>query len=137
MLLAGAVLCSISGLYTIEVMARAQGVHDAGDNGKPIHEIKNEKIDFAQMSQIFGGKVLRTITQFMVFMFGTPWSYAGVFASSLSALIFSYFSEHPCDVYHDPDADCKMSFYVLLAAFGAYGIGFSMLDVSEQVCVRV
>lgn len=134
MLVVGAGLCTISGLYTLEVMARTQGVADAGENGKPEHRIGTQKFDFSVISEMFGGKLMQYITQIMVFMFGTPWSYAGVFASSMAALVFSYFSEEKCDVYHHPGSSCRMAYYILLAAFGMYGIGFAMLDVSEQVC---
>jgi hypothetical protein len=136
MLLVGALLCALSGHFTLEVMARAQGYIDYKEKGEPKNHITNQKVDFSQMADLFGGSILRGVTQVMVFMFGTPWSYAGVFGSSLAALLFSYFSSDKCDVYHDPSADCRTTYYVLLLAFAVYGIGFSMMDVSEQVsCV--
>lgn len=133
MLIAGAALCAISGHFTLEVMARAQGYIDYKEKGEPRNHITNQKVDFSQMAGLFGGSILRGVTQIMIFMFGTPWSYAGVFGSSLAALLFSYFSEHQCDVYHDPNADCRMTYYIILLSFAVYGIGFSMMDVSEQV----
>ena len=77
-----------------------------------------------------------THTQLMIFMFGTPWSYAGVFSSSMAALLFSYLSDHPCDVYHHPDHSCRMTYYGLLAFFGVYGISLAMMNVSEQAAVQ-
>ncbi len=63
MLILGGLTCAISGLYTLEVMARGDGLLSAKFGERPQNAISNRKVDFAQLSELFGGKIMRSVTQ--------------------------------------------------------------------------
>lgn len=52
-----------AGVYTLEVMARGEGVLSTKMGEKPHNAISFRKVDFAQLAEIFGGKIMRSLTQ--------------------------------------------------------------------------
>lgn len=63
LLVGGGVMAIIGGIYTLNVLARANGVRTVGPDEDPNHHIGPMKLDFPDVSGMFYGEGLRKTTQ--------------------------------------------------------------------------
>ncbi|GLE00944.1 hypothetical protein PINS_up009741 [Pythium insidiosum] len=125
--------------YTLESLARAEGVCAATRGGGPLHHLTYRKFDFATVGEMFAGKIGKVVVQIVLGLYGIGalWSYASVFASSMASLFFSYVVGETCDAYAAaPSAGCLDAYYVFMAIFSAIVISMVLLDISEQASVQ-
>ncbi|KAJ0408922.1 hypothetical protein ATCC90586_005959 [Pythium insidiosum] len=125
--------------YTLESLARAEGVCAATRGGGPLHHLTYRKFDFATVGEMFAGKVGKIVVQIVLGLYGIGalWSYASVFASSMASLFFSYIMGDTCDAYASaPSTGCLNAYYVSMAVFSVIVISMVLLDISEQASVQ-
>lgn len=125
--------------YTLESLARAEGVCAATRGGAPRHELTYRKFDFATIGEMFAGKFGKVTVQVVMALYciGALWSYASVFASSVASLFFSYVLGDACDAYAlHPTAACLDAYYVCMAIFSAIVISMVLLDISDQASIQ-
>lgn len=156
------VLFTLMGLicmfYTLEALARAEGMTRLAERqtglrdplltashsdklpsmSASVHWPQNvlayRKFDFVRMSELFGGTPLKTFTQFSValYCYGSLWSYAAVFSSTVSALFFQFALRRPCNIYDSPSSACQLGYRLVVALFAVYAIAMSFKDISAQ-----
>lgn len=126
--------------YTLESLARAEGVCAATRGGGPLHQLTYRKFDFAMIGEMFAGKLGKILVQIVLILYGIGalWSYASVFASSMASLFFSYvLGDATCDAYAvSPSTGCLDAFYVFMALFAGIVISLVLLDISEQSSIQ-
>ncbi|RLN92828.1 hypothetical protein BBJ28_00011740 [Nothophytophthora sp. Chile5] len=125
--------------YTLESLARAEGVCAATGGGVPRHQITYRKFEFATIAEMFVGRVGKAAVQLVMGLYciGSLWSYASVFASSMASLFFTYVLGDSCDVYGDsPTGGCLDGYYVFMAIFSAIVLSMVLLDISDQALVQ-
>lgn len=125
--------------YTLESLARAEGVCAATRGGSPLHRLTYRKFDFAIVGDMFAGKMGKIIVQVVMgcYCFGSLWSYASVFASSVASIFYSYVLSDSCDAYAAaPSAGCLEAYYISMAVFSAIVISLVVLDISEQASIQ-
>lgn len=125
--------------YTLESLARAEGVCAATRGGAPLHRLTYRKFDFATIGDMFAGKLGKLTVQAVMALYcvGALWSYASVFASSVASLFFSYALGDDCDAYAlQPSAGCLDAYYVGMAVFSAIVISMVLLDISDQASIQ-
>lgn len=125
--------------YTLESLARAEGVCAATRGGAPLHHLTYRKFDFATIGDMFAGKFGKLTVQLVMALYciGALWSYASVFASSVASLFYSYVLGDSCDAYAaHPTAGCLDAYYVCMAIFSAIVISMVLLDISEQASIQ-
>lgn len=125
--------------YTLESLARAEGVCAATRGGTPLHHLTYRKFDFATIGDMFAGKFGKLTVQLVMALYciGALWSYASVFASSVASLFYSYVLGDSCDAYAaHPTAGCLDAYYVCMAIFSAIVISMVLLDISEQASIQ-
>ncbi|KAE9021208.1 hypothetical protein PR003_g12487 [Phytophthora rubi] len=125
--------------YTLESLARAEGVCAATGGGAPRHQITYRKFEFATIAEMFVGRVGKAAVQLVMGMYciGSLWSYASVFSSSTASLFFSYVLGESCDVYGDaPSSGCLDGYYVFMAIFSAIVLSMVLMDISDQALVQ-
>ncbi|KAJ8909182.1 hypothetical protein NDN08_005875 [Rhodosorus marinus] len=138
-LLVGGVLATVSMVYTLEIMARAEGVANIGERTRPVNRITLEKFDFTRIAQIFQGSYGAWISQAGVFFYtsGLMWSYASVFGSSVSSLFSSAFLSKSCDIYAaNASMGCTTTYHFALAFFTAICLYLVLLNLSEQAVLQ-
>ncbi|CCI41091.1 unnamed protein product [Albugo candida] len=147
---AGILLCSILLLiglfgaiitmnYTLESLARAEGVFAATHGRGPLHRITYRKFDFTLVGEIFAGEFGKYTAQLVITLYGigSLWSYASIFASSLASIIMTQIMEIPCDVYGpNPSNSCLDAYYTIMAFFAVIVISMVILNLSEQANVQ-
>nr|CCA14379.1 conserved hypothetical protein [Albugo laibachii Nc14] len=146
---AGILLCSILLLiglfgaiitmnYTLESLARAEGVFAATHGRGPLHRITYRKFDFTLVGEIFAGEFGKYTVQLVITLYGigSLWSYASIFASSLASIIMTQIMDIPCDVYGLPSSSCLNAYYLLMVFFGVIVISIVILNLSEQANVQ-
>lgn len=135
----GTVVALISMNYTLESMARADGV-SAAAAGFPLRNgLSYEKFDFSRIAQIFTGGTGRTLTQISIIMYsaGTLWSYASVFSSSAALLLSRYLYSTNCNVYAaDASSACTSLYYVSMLLFSAIVGTLAMMNLSQQASIQ-
>ena len=125
--------------YTLESLARAEGVCSATRGGGPLHRLTYRKFDFATIGEMFAGKCGKGVVQVVMasYSIGTLWSYASVFASSVASIFFTYVLGATCDAYADaPSTGCLDAYYVCMAVFAAIVIFMVLLDIHEQAAIQ-
>ncbi|TYZ68825.1 hypothetical protein PybrP1_011949 [[Pythium] brassicae (nom. inval.)] len=125
--------------YTLESLARAEGVCAATRGGAPLHRLTYRKFDFATIGDMFAGKFGKLVVQAVMALYciGALWSYASVFASSVASLFFSYVLGDACDAYApQPLAGCLDAYYVGMAVFSAIVVSMVLLDISDQAAIQ-
>ncbi|TMW62153.1 hypothetical protein Poli38472_009646 [Pythium oligandrum] len=125
--------------YTLESLARAEGVCAATRGGGPLHQLTYRKFDFATIGEMFAGKFGTIAVQLVLILYGIGalWSYASVFASSMASLFYSYVMGDSCDVYGlSQSSGCMNAYYVFMAVFSVITISMVLLDISEQASIQ-
>ncbi|KAF1779632.1 Amino acid transporter, transmembrane domain [Phytophthora cactorum] len=125
--------------YTLESLARAEGVCAATGGGAPRHRITYRKFEFATIAEMFVGRLGKAAVQLVMgsYCIGSLWSYASVFSSSTASLFFSYVLGESCDVYgDDPSSGCLEGYYVFMAIFSAIVLSMVLMDISDQALVQ-
>lgn len=125
--------------YTLESLARAEGVCAATGGGVPRHQITYRKFEFATIAEMFVGRWGKAAVQLVMgsYCIGSLWSYASVFSSSTASLFFSYVLGESCDVYGDaPSSGCLDGYYVFMAIFSAIVLSMVLMDISDQALVQ-
>eukprot|EP00899_Mesostigma_viride_P006374 jgi/Mesvir1/15738/Mv03311-RA.3 len=92
--------------------------------------------------EIFCGRAAKnaTHTVLSLFIYSVMWAYTGVFASSVSNIVFRYALGRECDIYDDATASewgCKLGYYAACALYALIVIPLSLRDVAEQATVQV
>ncbi|KAI9982913.1 hypothetical protein PInf_006713 [Phytophthora infestans] len=125
--------------YTLESLARAEGVCAATGGGAPRHEITYRKFEFATIAEMFVGRLGKAAVQLVMgsYCIGSLWSYASVFSSSTASLFFTYVLGESCDVYGDDvSSGCLEGYYVFMAIFSAIVLSMVLMDISDQALVQ-
>ncbi|KAK1930469.1 Transmembrane protein 104 [Phytophthora citrophthora] len=125
--------------YTLESLARAEGVCAATGGGVPRHQITYRKFEFATIAEMFVGRWGKAAVQIVMgsYCIGSLWSYASVFSSSTASLFFTYVLDDTCDVYGDsPSSGCLDGYYVFMAIFSAIVLSMVLMDISDQALVQ-
>ncbi|OQS04646.1 hypothetical protein THRCLA_03142 [Thraustotheca clavata] len=126
--------------YTIESMARAEGVVTSTKKTvNPDNHMTYRKFDFATIGQVFAGKIGFTFVQtvLVLYCFGSLWSYASIFASSLSSIFYTYVLDDSCDVY-SPTAGsgCLDAYLGFMVLFAIMSINFVLMDLGDQAGIQ-
>lgn len=146
-LLFGFVVSVVTMNYTLEVLARAQGMYEAGDgsDGKPVrhpqHVMKYRKWDFSTIAQNLSGEKLKMFVQttLVFYCFTTLWSYSNVFSSSAATLFHGYVLGDHCNIYDAaplPSPSCMISYYFAMLVFAVIVITLILRDLSDQARVQ-
>eukprot|EP00124_Ichthyophonus_hoferi_P001177 Ihof_evm3s56 gene=Ihof_evmTU3s56 len=125
--------------YTLELMARTDGVISAKEGLEtPTHRITYKKYGFTKIAEVFGGAWGRNSTQFTMVLYslGCLWSFGSIFASSLSAMVFSYAFNEPCNIYGDHSSSCEISYFICMAIFSAIVLTLSLMELGDQAFVQ-
>uniref|UniRef100_K3X2M8 Amino acid transporter transmembrane domain-containing protein n=2 Tax=Globisporangium ultimum (strain ATCC 200006 / CBS 805.95 / DAOM BR144) TaxID=431595 RepID=K3X2M8_GLOUD len=139
MLIVGVFGAIITMNYTLESLARAEGVCAATRGGAPLHHLTYRKFDFATIGDMFAGKFGKITVQIVIALYciGALWSYASVFASSVASLFFSYVLGDSCDAYGiSPSMGCLEAYYVSMAVFSVIVISMVLLNISDQASIQ-
>ncbi|KAF0720262.1 Aste57867_449 [Aphanomyces stellatus] len=134
--------------YTLEAMARAEGILAAKSSSPtnssqttsiPTHCLTYRRINFSSIGKIFAGSVGYNVVQvsLLLYSFGSLWSYASIFASSTASMFFTYALHDSCDVYSTAaSAACVHSYYVSMVLFSALVVAFVLMDMGEQASIQ-
>ncbi|CAI5720812.1 unnamed protein product [Peronospora effusa] len=125
--------------YTLESLARAEGVCAATSGGVPRHQITYRKFEFATIAEMFVGRLGKAAVQLVMGLYciGSLWSYASVFSSSTASIFFTYALGETCDVYGDsPSSECLEGYYVFMAIFSVIVLSMVLMDISDQALVQ-
>uniref|UniRef100_A0AAV1UWX3 Amino acid transporter transmembrane domain-containing protein n=1 Tax=Peronospora matthiolae TaxID=2874970 RepID=A0AAV1UWX3_9STRA len=125
--------------YTLESLARAEGVCAATGGGVPRHQITYRKFDFATIAEMFVGRMGKVAVQLVMGLYcvGSLWSYASVFSSSTASIFFTYVVGDSCDVYGaSPSPGCLDAYYVFMAIFSVIVLSMVLMDISDQALVQ-
>lgn len=139
LLVAGAAGSLVTMNYTLEALARAEGVSSAALSGAPRHQLTFRKFEFATVGELFAGPAGKLVVQAVMVLYcvGSLWSYASVFASSMSSLFFSFALGASCDVYaDDPSSGCLTGYYVFMLIFAVVVLSMVLMDLSDQAAVQ-
>jgi amino acid permease len=126
--------------YTIEAMARAEGVMMASTTSKmPENILTYRKIDFSVIGEIFAGRMGYTIVQSVLVLYclGSLWSYASIFPSSIASIFYSYILGDSCDAY-SPTASygCLEAYYGSMAIFAVIVLTLVLMDLGDQATIQ-
>ena len=152
-LLAGLIMAILSINYTIETLARAEGITAAEEqeallddnkslepqSSPPVHCLSYRKFDFASLGFMFGGPTGRNLVQIVVILYGlvTLWSYASVFASSAASLFYMYVFGEMCNVFgDDPFPGCERAYFIGIFIFSCMVLTLVLMDLGEQVTIQ-
>ena len=151
-LLMGVAMAILSNNYTIETLARAEGITAAEEQeallydktssksqSPPIHCLSYRKFDFASLGFMFGGPAGRNLVQGMVVLDGmfTLWGYASVFCSSVALLFYTYYYCETCDVFSDdPSAGCEGAYFISMVIFSCMVLTLVLMDLGEQATIQ-
>ncbi|DBA00584.1 TPA: hypothetical protein N0F65_007713 [Lagenidium giganteum] len=138
-LVVGALGALVTMNYTLESLARAEGVCAATRGGGPLHRLTYRKFDFSMVGEMFAGKVGKVVVQIVMALYGigTLWSYASVFASSVASIFFEYVLGDKCDAYAANVASgCLDAYYINMVIFAVIVISMVLLDISEQASIQ-
>ncbi|TDH72602.1 hypothetical protein CCR75_003888 [Bremia lactucae] len=125
--------------YTLESLARAEGVCAASAGGGPRHQITHRKFDFATIAEMFVGRLGKIVVQLVMgfYCIGSLWSYASVFSSSTASIFFSFVLGESCDVYGaNPSSGCLNGYYVFMAIFSVIVLSMVVMDISDQAIAQ-
>ncbi|CAH0478299.1 unnamed protein product [Peronospora belbahrii] len=139
LMIAGVVGSLITMNYTLESLARAEGVCEATSTGVPCHQITYRKFEFATIAEMFVGRLGKAAVQLVMGLYciGSLWSYASVFSSSTASLFFTYALGDTCNVYGDsPTSGCLDSYYMFMAIFSTIVLYMVLMDISDQALVQ-
>ncbi|OQR98708.1 hypothetical protein ACHHYP_08273 [Achlya hypogyna] len=127
--------------YTLEAMARAEGVIATSktSGAMPEHRLTYRKIDFSVIGEIFAGRTGYSIVQgvLVLYCLGSLWSYASIFASSVASIFFSFVLDDSCDAY-SPSASsgCMEAYYGAMAVFSIISIILVLMDLGDQATIQ-
>eukprot|EP01137_Pigoraptor_chileana_P006741 Opistho-2@51389 len=157
-ILIGAVASMLCAYYTLEVLARAEGIQSLKEQSNipdddesselkvnsestpPAHRITYRKFDFTILSRVFGGFKTKLFTQTTMtfYCWGAMWAYVAVFAGSIVTVFFNYVLDgEDCDISDSDASDsCKRSYYIAVAVYACIVVPLTLLDVAEQMYVQ-
>ncbi len=129
--------------YTIEAMARAEGItaeqSGCGLMGMPQHKLTYRKIGFSVIGQVFAGSKGYALVNIMLIIYftATLWSYACILASSTASIYFTYVVGGSCDVY-SPSAStgCVDAYYISMAIFAVIALAMVLKDLGDQAMIQ-
>ena len=148
LMFAGAFFAFIAMNYTLEAMARAEGVFaQAGKKGGedpagvPVHQLTYHKLDFAQIGNIFMGKRGMMLVQFVMGLYtlSAMISYASVAASTMAALATEYMlpSRGECNIQGDsPSSSCVTTYWICMGVYAAIVLVLVVMDLGDQAGVQ-
>jgi amino acid permease len=125
--------------YTLESLARAEGVCGATRGGGPLHRLTYRKFDFATVGEMFSGKMGKFTVQLVMGLYclGSLWSYSSVFSSSMASIFFRYLLGEKCDAYSShASAGCLDAYYIFMGIFSAIVITMVLMDLHEQASIQ-
>ncbi|RHY07038.1 hypothetical protein DYB28_001571 [Aphanomyces astaci] len=125
--------------YTLETMARAEGVVSAPKGTLPDNRLTYRKIDFSVIGDIFAGSMGYSIVQTVLVLYclGSLWSYASIFASSIASMVFTYAWDDSCDAYAlDATVACVDMYYVSMVLFSVVAISMVLMDLGDQATIQ-
>lgn len=139
LMIVGVLGSMISMNYTLESLARAEGVCASKSGGAPRHQITYRKFEFATVAEMFVGRLGKVAVQVVMGLYciGSLWSYASVFSSSTASIFSTYVLGESCDVYSDhPSPGCLDGYYVFMAIFSTIVLSMVLMDISDQALVQ-
>ena len=153
-LLVGVIMGVVSIKYTIETLARAEGITAAQEqealldvktsskslepHSPPVHCLSYRKFDFASLGFMFGGPTGRNLVQGMVVLYGiiALWGYASVFSSSAASLFYTYYFGETCNVFGNPSAGCEGAYFISMVIFSCMVLTLVLMDLGEQATIQ-
>lgn len=151
-LIFGSVIATIAMSYTLESMARAEGVtaiHEAKvleyvpedfeeKSRGPQHCLTYRKFDFAMIANVFLGFRGKLFVQICLGLYslGALWSYASVFASSIASISINYVYGETCDVFLNPSVSCMDAYYISMAGYAVVVITLVLMDLGDQAGIQ-
>ncbi|KDO30008.1 hypothetical protein SPRG_05197 [Saprolegnia parasitica CBS 223.65] len=125
--------------YTLEAMARAEGVLSARSESPPLNRLTYRKTEFSAMSELFAGKTGYAVVQTVLVLYciGTLWAYASIFASSVASVFHTFVLGDVCDVYAaNASSGCLESYYGFMALFAVMSIALVLMDLGDQANIQ-
>ncbi|ETV92630.1 hypothetical protein H310_13081 [Aphanomyces invadans] len=125
--------------YTLETMARAEGVVSNTKGTLPDNRLTYRKIDFSVIGDIFAGSMGYSVVQSVLVLYclGSLWSYASIFASSIASMVFTYVWNDSCDAYAvDATASCVNMYYISMLVFSVIAITMVLMDLGDQATIQ-
>ncbi|KAH3742534.1 amino acid transporter [Pelomyxa schiedti] len=134
-------LLIITAFWVLEIMSRAHGYNTAQRlSTHPKNILEYDKYDYTRFCYIFGrmpGKVLCQIAM-ALYVYGCLWGYAASFASTLSIILFNWFSDESCDVYDPNRSDvCTYTYYASVGLFALITLPICLLDLAKQAFLQL
>lgn len=133
-LIVGGIIAMFSMNYTLESLARAEGVTSSKELAvshlpEPKHGMTYRKFDFCTVADIFTGSRGKNVVQAIIWFYclATLWSYASVFASSAASMLIKQ-----CDITKDPSSSCEIAYCLSVAVYGVIVIALVVMDIGEQ-----
>ncbi|OQS01584.1 hypothetical protein ACHHYP_00578 [Achlya hypogyna] len=123
--------------YTLESMARADGVLTAGKMTAvpPEARLTYRKIDFSEIGEVFAGKsgFITVQAVLCIYCLGSLWSYASIYASSVASIFYSYALNDSCDAYAiNASTGCLNAYYGAMVIFSVLSIILVLMDLGDQ-----
>ncbi|KDO29770.1 hypothetical protein SPRG_04887 [Saprolegnia parasitica CBS 223.65] len=125
--------------YTLEAMARADGVATAAPGALPLNRLTFNKYGFSRIGEIFDGKRGYVTVQSVLvcYCLGSLWSYASIFASSTASVFFTYVLDDVCDVYAPHTSiGCMEAYYICMLLFTVMTITLVLMDLGDQAVIQ-
>ncbi|CAK5213173.1 unnamed protein product [Aphanomyces euteiches] len=125
--------------YTLETMARAEGVLSSAKASMPENRLTYRKIDFSVIGDLFAGSMGYNVVQTVLVFYclGSLWSYASIFASSIASIFYTFFLHGSCDAYAaDASAGCLEAYYISMAVFSVVAIALVLMDLGDQAAIQ-
>ncbi|EQC41620.1 hypothetical protein SDRG_01578 [Saprolegnia diclina VS20] len=138
-LILGFIAALITMNYTIEAMARAEGVMSTGKDAQPENRLTYRKIDFSVIGEIFAGRTGYAIVQTVLVLYclGSLWSYASIFASSMASIFHTFVVGDFCDAYAaNASGGCLEAYYGFMAVFSVISIVLVLMDLGDQATIQ-
>ncbi|KAF0720261.1 Aste57867_448 [Aphanomyces stellatus] len=130
--------------YTLETMARAEGVLTssktlASKTAMPENRLTYRKIDFSVIGDLFAGSMGYNVVQAVLILYclGSLWSYASIFASSTASMFYTFALGDTCDAYAtDAATGCLEAYYGFMAIFSVIAIVLVLMDLGDQAGIQ-
>ncbi|OQR81795.1 hypothetical protein THRCLA_23295 [Thraustotheca clavata] len=126
--------------YTIETMARAEGVVASSKSAAlPENRLTYRKIDFSSIGEVFAGTYGYAMVQTVLILYclGSLWSYASIFASSVASIFYTYVVGGSCDAYSTTaSSGCIEAYYGFMAVFAVVSITLVLMDLGDQAGIQ-
>ncbi|RHY00714.1 hypothetical protein DYB36_013047 [Aphanomyces astaci] len=138
LLLLGTVGSLVTMNYTLEAMARAEGL--SSTHHPAHHRLTYRRHNFSCIGHLFAGQTGYTIVQIplVLYSFGCLWSFASIFASSCASMFYTYVVVgDTCNAYaFDATSGCTAAYLASMFVFSILVVGLVLMEMGDQARIQ-